>query len=160
MANISNIKIFVVEDEKVFQEMLVFHIEDQLGYEVEAFSDGAQLLLNLYKNPDIVLLDYHLEDQSGLEVLKQIKAINPEIHVLLVSGQKNIPVAVDILKYGAFDYVVKNDKVFEVITEKIQLMANISESLRLYKRKKIARTFVLSVVSFLVSSIVLVKLLA
>lgn len=159
MTNIPNIKIFVVEDEKVFQEMLVFHIADHLGYEVEAFSDGAQLMLNLYKNPDIVLLDYHLEDQSGLEVLKQIKAINPDIHVLLVSGQKNIPIAVDILKYGAFDYVVKNDQVFEVITEKIKVMAQISESLRLYKRKKIAKTFVFSVITFLVSSFVLLKLL-
>jgi DNA-binding NtrC family response regulator len=151
-------KIFIVEDEMVFQEMLTFYLRDKLGYQVEAFTNGEEAILNLYKNPAIVLLDYNLLNQNGLEVLKDIKSINPDIHVLLVSGQKNIPVAVDVLKYGAFDYVVKNDNVYEAIAEKVKDMLRISEAFEVRKRKKVAMVMAFSVTLLIISTLGILKL--
>lgn len=153
MKTAAKTKIFIVEDEMVFQEMLTFYLKDKLGYQVEAFSNGEEAILNLYKKPDIVLLDYNLLDQNGLDVLKKIKSINPDIHVLLVSGQKNIPVAVDVLKYGAFDYVVKNDNVYEVIADKVKHMIRISEAFEIRKRKKLARVLVFSITLLIIGTI-------
>jgi DNA-binding NtrC family response regulator len=93
-----------------------------------------------------------------LEVLKKIKSINPDIHVLLVSGQKNIPVAVDVLKYGAFDYVVKNDNVYEAIEEKVKHMMRISEAFEVRKRKRVARVMVFSVTLLIISTLGILRL--
>lgn len=151
-------KIFIVEDEMVFQEMLTFYLRYKLGYQVEAFTNGEEAILNMYKNPDIVLLDYNLLDQNGLEVLKKIKSINPDIHVLLVSGQKNIPVAVEVLKYGAFDYVVKNDNVYEAIAEKVKHMLRISEAFEVRKRKRVARVMAFSITLLIISTLGILRL--
>lgn len=152
-------KIFVVEDEAIFQEALVHQLQNIYGYKVEAYSNGKACLQNLYKNPDIVLLDYNLLDQNGLEVLKEIKSINSDIHVLLVSGQKNIPVAIDVLKYGAFDYIEKNEKVYNVIPEKVVQMMRISELLSNQKKKRVFRTMALSILFSLVGLAGLVKMI-
>lgn len=144
MKTAAKTKIFLVEDELIFQEMLSRFLVEKFGYQVETFSTGQECIQNLYKNPDIVLLDYNLLDQTGLEILKEIKSINSDIHVLLISGQKNIPVAVDTLKYGAFDYVVKGDKLFEQVPQKIQEMMRLSEAFEVRKRKRVARAMALS----------------
>lgn len=152
-------KIFVVEDDKVFQEMVSHYLMDKFGYQVETFSNGEECVKNLYKNPDIVLLDFNLLNQNGLEVLKEIKSINPDIHVLLVSGQKNIPIAVDVLKYGAFDYVVKNDNVFETIVEKVKQMCSLSEDFEVRKRKRVIRIMTYSIITLVISTLGIIRFL-
>lgn len=152
MKTAAKTKIFLVEDEMIFQEMLSTFLKEKFGYQLEAFSTGQECLSNLYKNPDIVLLDYNLLDQTGLEILKEIKSVNPDIHVLLISGQKNIPVAVDTLKYGAYDYVTKGDKLFDQVPQKIQEMMRLSEAFEARKRKRVARTMALSAAIALVGS--------
>jgi CheY-like chemotaxis protein len=54
-------KIFIVEDEMVFQEMLTFYLRDKLGYQVEAFTNGEEAILNLYQNPDIWIITYWIK---------------------------------------------------------------------------------------------------
>ncbi|HPE35457.1 MAG TPA: response regulator, partial [Bacteroidales bacterium] len=106
----SNFKIFIVEDDPFYGEMLKYHISLNPDYSVEKFQTGKDFLNNLHRNPSVVTLDYTLPDISGLEVLKKIMAYNPNIPVIIVSGQEDVSTAVNLLKEGAYDYFVKNDE--------------------------------------------------
>jgi DNA-binding NtrC family response regulator len=103
-------KIYVVEDEKVYAATLQHHLSLNPEYEVETFSSGEELLRNIYKKPDAITLDYTLPDYKGDVLLKKVKTLYPEIPVIIVSGQDNISTAVELLKEGAYDYIVKNEE--------------------------------------------------
>jgi DNA-binding NtrC family response regulator len=81
----------------------------QLGYtNIEMFDNGTDCLDQLEElHPDIVFLDYNMEEMNGIDVLKKIKHFDPSIIVLFISGQENIEVAINAMKQGALDYVVK-----------------------------------------------------
>jgi DNA-binding NtrC family response regulator len=75
--------------------------------------------------PDIVFLDYYLNSvvkdaMDGLDVLVEIKKILPETDVVMLSGQDKIQVAVEVMKYGAFDYIVKGETEDEVLKNGIE----------------------------------------
>ena len=130
----SAFKIFVVEDDPFYGEMLKYHISLNPDYIVEKFETGKDCLNNLYKNPSVISLDYSLPDMSGLEVLKKAKEYNPEIPVIIVSGQEDVSTAVNLLKEGAYDYFVKDDETkdriwnaLKNIREKIELEKEIDE---------------------------------
>ncbi len=113
-------KIFVVEDNEWYNRLLVHHLSLNPDYEIESFSNGKDCLNNLHKKPDVITLDYRLPDMQGLEVLKRIKAENEEIQVILISEQNEIEVVVDLLKYGAYDYIVKSNDIRERLLNTIQ----------------------------------------
>lgn len=102
------LKIFVVDDDIFCQQLYVQYLS-HLGYtDIEAFSSGIECIENLHKDPQLVFLDYSMDDMNGIEVLKTIRAYDPEIQVIFISGQEDVEVAVDTLHYGAFDYIVKS----------------------------------------------------
>ena len=101
-------KIFIVEDDIIFAKIISHHLSLNPEYEVELFPDGRSLLKNLYKNPALISLDYNLPDMTGLEVLKQIKEFNPDTPVVIVSGQQDVATAIELLKKGAYDYILKD----------------------------------------------------
>lgn len=104
------IRIFAVEDDPIYTKFLNYVFDLNPDYEVEFFGDGKSCLAALHKLPDIITLDYSLPDMSGDEVLKAIKQTDPNIQVIIVSGQEDISTAVDLLKLGAYDYIAKNDE--------------------------------------------------
>ncbi len=106
----SAFKIFIVEDDEFYGEMLKHHLQKNPDYEVELFLNGADCIKNLHKNPSAISLDYSLPDTTGYEVIKKIKGYNPDVPVIIVSGQEDISTAVELLKEGAYDYYVKNDE--------------------------------------------------
>ncbi|MEI7801722.1 MAG: response regulator, partial [Bacteroidota bacterium] len=104
-------------------------------------------LRNLDLNPDYIILDYNLNSvntsaANGLEILKKIKEEKPDVFVIFLSGQEKIEIAVDTIKYGAYDYVVKNQSSFLRIEN---CLINIHKNLRLAYLAKVYRfsTFVL-----------------
>ncbi len=107
------VRIFIVEDEVMYAEMLGYYLSLNPDYEVEKFSTGGDCLKNLYKKPAVITLDYSLPDMNGAEVLKKIKEWNPQIPVIIISGQDDIGTAVKLLHEGAYDYIVKNDQTRE-----------------------------------------------
>jgi DNA-binding NtrC family response regulator len=121
-------KVFVVEDDPFYGEMLKYHISLNPDYVVEKFETGKDFLHNLYKNPSVVSLDYSLPDMSGLDVLKKVKEFNPEIPVIIVSGQEDVSTAVILLKEGAYDYFVKDDDTKDRIWNALK---NIREKVKL-----------------------------
>lgn len=105
----AHIKIFVVEDDEMYGKLLVHHLKKNPDYDVELFLNGKDCISHLYKNPAVISLDYSLPDISGMEVLKKVKAYNPDIKVLMISGQEDVSTAVNLLKEGAYDYITKDN---------------------------------------------------
>jgi two-component system, NtrC family, response regulator AtoC len=113
-------RIFVVEDDEWYNRLLVHNLSLNPDYDIESFTTGRQCLDNLHKSPDVITLDYRLPDIQGLEILKRIKAENEDIQVILISEQNEIEVVVELLKYGAYDYIVKSKDIRERLLNTVQ----------------------------------------
>lgn len=104
-------KIFVVEDNEWYNRLLVHFLNMNPEYEVKSFFNGKELLKQLHERPDVITLDYRLPDHKGSELLRRIREFDEAIEVVVISEQEDIQVAVDLLKEGAFDYLVKNEEI-------------------------------------------------
>tara|TARA_B100000809_G_C15042718_1_gene496141 strand:+ start:688 stop:1110 length:423 start_codon:yes stop_codon:yes gene_type:complete len=100
-------KIFLVDDDKFYINILEKKLKDIKEYSIEKFYTGQACIDKLHEKPDIIFLDHILGDTTGLEVLKIIRSTYPEVHVVLLSGQKEIKVAIKSFKFGATDYLFK-----------------------------------------------------
>ena len=114
------LKIFVVEDDIWYGEVLEYVLKLDPDVEVERFTSGQECLDNLHKNPSIVTLDYSLNDMNGQEVMKRIKKSDPNIQIIMISGQEDVNTAVELLRNGAYDYIVKDDDAKERIWKSVQ----------------------------------------
>lgn len=105
----STCSIFVVEDDLFYGSMVEHFLLLNPDFLVKRFSSASDLLTGLHKDkPDVITLDYSLPDTTGDRLLQQIKEISPDTYVIIVSGQDDIQVAIDLLQKGASDYIVKN----------------------------------------------------
>lgn len=109
MKNDQTFKVFIVEDDTWYGSMLQHYLSLNPEYEVKRFESPNDFFAHLHENPDVVTLDYSLPDCDGSEVLKKIKEHNPQIRVIVISGQEDVATAISLLKNGAFDYIVKDD---------------------------------------------------
>mgnify|MGYP001166003007 FL=1 len=126
-------KIFVVDDDVFTSAIFKQHLQN-LGYnDITCFSSGTLCLNHLQERPDIILLDHEMGDLTGFDVLIKIKRFDPNIYVVMVSGQEDMMTAIDSLKYGAFDYIIKGDDTTYKITK---VMERIGEIHRLIQQKK------------------------
>lgn len=108
MSNPKSLKFFLVDDD-VFCLNLYQQFLEKLGYsEIDCFNRGKDCIDNLLKHPDIIFLDYIMDEMNGIEALQAIKKFDASITVIFISGQENVEVAVEALKYGAYDYIVKS----------------------------------------------------
>ncbi len=99
--------VFIVDDEQSIAKLLSFWVKDKWGYEVEIFSNSESMLKKFSLKPDIILLDIMLPGLDGIETLKRIKQMDEHLPVIMLSAQGRIDVAVDSIKYGAYDYFSK-----------------------------------------------------
>ena len=112
--------IFLVDDEPIQNEMLKDHIGSLFQYQLKTYENGEDAIRDMGLKPAIVVLDFHLSAhlpnaQNGVEVLKKIKELSPETEVIMLSGQDKIDVAIDSMKHGAYDYVIKGETAFSRI---------------------------------------------
>lgn len=127
----TELRIFVVEDDTNTLQIYQHHLES-LGYQhVFLFEDGNACLNHMHEQPDVIFLDQRMRIQQGVEILKKIKAANPDIYVVFISGADEIQSAVSSLKYGAFDFIVKGadelnslDQVLRKISDLWKLLLN------------------------------------
>jgi DNA-binding NtrC family response regulator len=111
------IKLFLVDDDAVFLKSLEIEFHQHTDFTVETFATGELCLASLSSNPDVIILDYHLDGtdknaMNGIETLDKIKEYNPDIPVVMLSSQDKIDVAVSCMHHKAFDYVVKSETAF------------------------------------------------
>jgi two-component system OmpR family response regulator len=113
----NKIKLFLVDDDAVFLKVLELQLLEQADFDIETFPRGELCVENLHKNPDVVILDFHLDGIekdaiNGLETLDRIKQYNADIPVIMLSSQDKIEVAISCMHHNAFDYVVKSETAF------------------------------------------------
>jgi two-component system response regulator AtoC len=99
--------VFIVDDEPSILKLLTYWVKDKWKYEAQSFSNAEEALRNLNMKPDLILLDIMLPGLDGIETLKRIKQYDENLPVIILSAQGSIEVAVEALRYGAFDYFPK-----------------------------------------------------
>jgi len=99
--------ILVIEDKESMQQMLTDTLESE-GYEVDAASDG-QTGIGKARNKryDVILTDLKLPNMDGLGVLSEVKEIDPEASVILMTAYGTIETAVQAMRLGAYDFLTK-----------------------------------------------------
>ena len=117
MNNDTKIKLFLVDDDALFLKSLQIEFLNNADFDVDTFVTGELCLEHLSKKPDVIILDYHLDGidakaMNGIETLDQIKTVNPDIPVVMLSSQDKIEVAINCMHHKAFDYVVKSETSF------------------------------------------------
>jgi DNA-binding NtrC family response regulator len=108
-------RILVVDDEQLVRWSLTQALE-AAGYHVEQACDAKEALEAARREtPDLVLLDYRLPDQTGLEVLRKLRKATPRLPVVMITAHASVGGAVEAMKEGAYDYVSKPFEIDDVI---------------------------------------------
>ncbi len=99
--------ILLVDDDRAFRQVLTNELS-RLGFEVAAVGSGEEAVQKIAETePDVVLLDLRLPKMDGLETLEKIHAAAPPIEVIMLTGHGSIDSAIESIRRGAFDYVLK-----------------------------------------------------
>lgn len=126
----SALKIFIVEDDAWFGELLKHHLSLNPDYQLHLYKTAKDCLNNLHIRPDIICVDFGLPDMNGDVLLEKIREYSKSIPVIVISGQEDISVAVNFLKAGAHDYIIKDENTKEMLWNSI---LKISENIELKK---------------------------
>ncbi len=122
----NDLKIFVVEDNIVYLNLLKKYLLSIGCEDVSVYENGESCLNDLYLKPNVIFLDYYMDSLNGSEVLNKIKRFDPNIFVVMISGQEEVQTAIDFLKNGGFDYLKKGEddmkNVEEVLKKIIQVI--------------------------------------
>jgi two-component system OmpR family response regulator len=135
------VKIFIVDDDPMYRQAIEYRLKQNRDYSIYSFKTGEECFRHFeLLDPDIVVLDYCLNDldpnaKNGLEVLRKLKEIKPELSILMLSGKENFDVATSSIKHGAFDYIVKNESAFIRLQNLINKIRN-NISLERWARRK------------------------
>jgi DNA-binding NtrC family response regulator len=108
-------KIFIVEDDPWYGEILEYHLSLNEDYVITRFETGKECLANLYKKPDLISIDFSLPDYTGDKLYQKIKETDDSIPVIVISGQEEIAVAVNLLKMGVTDYLIKDENTKDML---------------------------------------------
>jgi DNA-binding NtrC family response regulator len=136
MKDSGTVKIFVVEDDPTYLKFLKYVFGLNPDYETHYYLTGKELISHLHEQPDVVTLDYSLPDIPGEDVLKAIRDYDPSINVIVVSAQEKIGTAVNLLKMGAFDYIVKDQEAKDRILNSVANALNKTTLIREIDRLK------------------------
>ena len=107
--------VFIVEDSDMYALMLEHKLKRSGNFKFKKFTSGEQCVEHIHENPQLIILDYNLTGMNGLETLRIIKQVNFSIPVVVISGQQDLKVAIDMFGAGAFEYIHKDsDTVHEL----------------------------------------------
>ncbi len=116
--------LFVVDNDIPHRKMMASWLEDQ-GYQVKVFDNGELCLNCLDENPGVICLDINMPGLSGLEILKQLRLANRDIPVMVITKNDALDSAIEAMKIGAFDYMVKP-------VDKIRLRTNVEKAIEMH----------------------------
>ncbi len=125
-------RILVIDDEAVIREG-VKRILERSGMNVATSSGGRAALASMQETDfDLVVTDLKMPGMNGIEVLKAIKVLQPEVPVIIITGYSTVDTAVEAMKNGAFDYIAKpftpeqlTEKVAKALAQKEVLTENL-----------------------------------
>jgi DNA-binding NtrC family response regulator len=102
----ANELIYVVDDDHPLRRLMKALLEDQ-GYVIRDFESGNALLEALDDSPALILLDVMMPGLNGVETLKRIKYSYPDLPVIMLTSVDKVETAVEVIKQGAYDYLLK-----------------------------------------------------
>lgn len=136
------VNILVVDDEEIVRSSLVDWLRED-GYHAEAAENGFEALEKLREKPwDIALVDLKMPKMDGLELMERMKELKPDIQVIIITAYATVHTAVQAMKMGAYDYLVKPFNPEEIsllinrLIESKELVKEIS-----YLRKELAKQY-------------------
>lgn len=129
------IKVSLVDDDPLYLKLLENEFIKNQNFEITTFATGEAFLNRSPYKPDIVVLDYFLNSrnkdaQNGYEILVKLKEAEPDVQVIILSSIENVEIALNCVKYNAFNYIVKNDTAF------LRLKHSIKNILQLHSKVK------------------------
>ena len=130
-------RFFVVDDDKHYARLLSYRLDKDKAHEVRVFHTGEALLDELDAQvPDLVFLDIMMPGIGGMETLRRLRLLHPDLPVVMISAQGTVDVAVECMRGGADDYITKGqddliklDAVVKRYRERIKLAREV-EALR------------------------------
>lgn len=130
-----NKRILVVDDNELFRDSIVETLR-RLGYLIEAAKDGPTALQMIgHTHFDLVISDMKMPGMSGIQLLEQIKVINPDMPFLIITAYGAVETAVDAMKKGAYDFLQKSDNLIrelELTVERtLQFQSLVNENRKL-----------------------------
>jgi len=123
--------IYVVDDDVPLNNLLCAFLKKQGFNNVKDFYTGEELLkeMTAHSNP-IIIQDFDLPDMTGIDILKKVKNENLTAEFIFLSGQSTIEIAVEAIKFGAFDYIIKDNFAKENVLNKINNVLKIKSLLK------------------------------
>jgi two-component system, NtrC family, response regulator AtoC len=112
-------EIIVIEDDPVFARMLRHRLTMDPDYDVQICQSGKDALTLISTSTHAVTLDINLPDYSGLELMRKLKQKFADLPILVISGQEDLNLAIEIFREGAYDYIYKDDHVMERLWQSI-----------------------------------------
>ena len=109
MKNHKSLRIFILANDAWQGSMLEQHASLNPDYEVKRFENAELFFQQLEEQPDVVAIDCPLPDMQSSDVLRRVKAEVPRAQVIIISSKEESSGCVQLLKQGAFDYIVKDD---------------------------------------------------
>jgi two-component system response regulator PilR (NtrC family) len=135
----NNFLIHLIDDEPVIHDVLGQLLSAE-GYQVEISSSGEEALTKFREQEfDLVLLDLLMPGMDGLEVLKEIKKIDPEVPIIIITAYASVESALSAMKMGAFDYIqkpFKNEELLLTISRALEHHQLKEENIRLQSELK------------------------
>ncbi|KAF0237577.1 MAG: hypothetical protein FD181_1815 [Prolixibacteraceae bacterium] len=140
-AKINNL-IFVVEDNKVYNKLITEHLKKQNFTQVKYFFSGEECLKAVEGGelPDIVIQDYFLEKMNGIDVLIKMKKLSPKSQFIFLTSHDNIEVAINTIKFGAYDYIIKDNVTLDKLIDRVH---KIRKVILLEKQNKQIKKFMI-----------------
>lgn len=129
--------VFVLEDDEWYNKLLTHTISLNPDYQVKCFFSAKDLYKSIHEKPEVVTLDYRLPDTTGEEVLEKIKQLSPDTEVIIISEQDNIETALNLLKRGAYDYLVKEKNIKDRL---LAIINNVQKNIKLQSRISVLET--------------------
>jgi DNA-binding NtrC family response regulator len=112
-------KIALIDDEPSFLTMLKdFILKRYPNAQVNTYNSGEEAIEKIYERQDLIIIDYQLDSvnpaaMNGIQLLQRLKQMYPETPVIFISASENPEVAAHTIKFGAYDYLIKNEHTFE-----------------------------------------------
>jgi DNA-binding NtrC family response regulator len=155
------LNLYVVDDVKFYAKLTQVKLEEKGYTNIKLFHSGEDVVAALKnESPDCIVLDHILSDNglNGKDVLNYVNFNNPHTFVVILSGQENVEVAADMMKQGAYDYIIKNDMAFFNLNNTLnRLEDSVNEKEKAVVRdKKIKFLYLLLIVSLWVIAIALI----
>jgi two-component system OmpR family response regulator len=122
---------FIIDDDPVQTEMIKDYVGDRYVFDLLTFENGEVAMPKVLElKPEIIILDYHLNSnvpsaKNGIEVLKEIKKVSPTSKVIMFSGQDNINIALESMRNGAYDYIIKGETAFNKIENTVNRLGEV-----------------------------------